>query len=204
MDELGKLFGSQARVRLLRLFLFNEGAVYDKDHITSHMRISPATAQKELASLLRAGVVKRKQFYKDVVSRRTGKPEKRKTVGWTLVDSYAYREPLTRFLTETLTIKKEELVRRIRQVGRIRFVLVSGIFTQTEESVLDLMIVGDKIDEKTLMEVLDSFEAELGRELRFTALTTADYLFRIGVRDRLMRDVLDYEHEVLLDRISTE
>jgi hypothetical protein len=45
-------------------------------------------------------------------------------------------------------------------------------------------------------------ESEIGKELRFSSLNTEDFKYRHGVCDRLIRDVLDYQHEVVVDRIG--
>ena len=55
-----------------------------------------------------------------------------------------------------------------------------------------------RIDEASVRKL----EAELGRELRFAAFTTEDFKYRVGVYDRLVRDVLDFPNRILLDKIG--
>ena len=49
---------------------------------------------------------------------------------------------------------------------------------------------------------MHALEAELGREIRYAFFTTPDFRYRLGVYDRLLRDVFDYPHRVLLDKIG--
>jgi len=44
-------------------------------------------------------------------------------------------------------------------------------------------------------------EANFGRELRFATFTTEDFAFRVDVKDRLLRDVFDYPHEIIVDKL---
>ena len=67
---------------------------------------------------------------------------------------------------------------------------------------MDVVVVGDRIDDRMIGIVVRSLEAELGRELRYAAFTTPDFRYRVGVYDRLLRDVFDYSHRVILDRIG--
>jgi hypothetical protein len=45
-------------------------------------------------------------------------------------------------------------------------------------------------------------EAERGKELVYAYLETQDFQYRLGMYDKLIRDILDYPHQVLLDKIS--
>ena len=45
--------------------------------------------------------------------------------------------------------------------------------------------------------------SRLGRELRYALLSSDDLLYRLTVSDRLIRDVLDYPHRIVLDKLGT-
>ena len=67
---------------------------------------------------------------------------------------------------------------------------------------MDIFIVGNNINKRSLDNAIKSIEAELGKELVYVFFETQDYQYRLGMYDKLIRDVLDYPHEVLLDKIS--
>ena len=46
------------------------------------------------------------------------------------------------------------------------------------------------------------FDAELGREIRYASFETEDFRYRLGAYDRLLRDVFDYPHSLLIDKIG--
>jgi hypothetical protein len=45
-------------------------------------------------------------------------------------------------------------------------------------------------------------EAEIGKELVFASFETADFHYRLGMYDKLIRDILDYPHQKLLDKLN--
>jgi hypothetical protein len=50
--------------------------------------------------------------------------------------------------------------------------------------------------------VIKRLEGEFGREIRYALFSTSDFRYRLGVYDRLIRDVFDYPHRLLLDKIG--
>ena len=45
-------------------------------------------------------------------------------------------------------------------------------------------------------------ETEIGKELRYAVFSTNDFKYRLTVYDRLVRDILDYPHHIVVDRIG--
>ena len=66
----------------------------------------------------------------------------------------------------------------------------------------DLLIVGDSPNEKKMLPAIKDLEAEMGKEVRYAIFTTKDFRYRLDIRDRLVRDVLDYPHKVIIDRLE--
>ena len=51
MEILGKLFGSTAIVKILRLFLFNPDTPFESKEIMRRTKVNPDTARMEIAML---------------------------------------------------------------------------------------------------------------------------------------------------------
>lgn len=188
MDPLSKLFGSSARVKLLRLFLFNDDQWYSVHDAAFRAKVSKPAAKKEILTLI-AGRVLRK------------KPGKGGSL-FTVNQKFAHYESLKIFLRTASGVTDANISSTLRKAGALRLVALSGIFTGVPESKVDLLVVGDRLDERALSTIVRSLEAELGRELRYASFTTEDFRYRIGVYDRLVRDVFDYSHRTILDKIG--
>jgi hypothetical protein len=188
MDPLSRLFGSYVRLKLLRLFLFNDDLSFTLPDAAFRAKASKDSVRKELNVLVASGVVRKK----------TGKGPTQ----YCASRKFPYYDALQAFIRSTTSLNDADMVGTIRRAGNVRLVVLSGLFTGAIETKADLLIVGDKLDDRALDTAVRSLEAELGRELRFASFTSEDFRYRRGVYDRLLRDIFDFPHRILLDRIG--
>lgn len=188
MDSLAKLFGSSARVKLLRLFLFNDDLTFLATEAAFRARLTKEVARKELTQLVNAGILRKK----------TGKSP----VGYSADKRYSHYDALRVFLRTTTDVSDSAIVTSFKKAGTVRLVVLSGLFTGALESKLDVLIVGDRMEERPLATAIHALEAELGRELRYACFTSEQFKYRLGVYDRLLRDVFDYPNRVIVDKIG--
>lgn len=201
MEALEKLFGSSARVKTLKFFLFNTGELFEKDSIASRTKISSSILQKELNLLEKIGLIKKKNF-SITKETRGGKIQKIKTKGYETVIEHKLFTSLQNLLVKNSPMSSNALVQRLSRHGKLKLVIGAGVFIQDTDSRVDLLIVGDEIKESTLKNTIAVLESEIGKQLRYTVLTVQDFKYRLGVYDRLVRDILDYPHQIFLDRIG--
>lgn len=210
MKILGKIFGGEPKVRMMRLFLFNEGRVYDLEEIIKRAHVSKHEAKKELRNLESIGLISKKGFFKStskIVKRKRGTGTKvilikKKARGWTLDRHFLYLSELQSLLINTIFLKENEIIKRFKVVGKVKLIIIAGVFIQNLDSRLDILIVGDKINKKKVNAVARRMEAEIGRELEYSSFDTQDFKYRMSIYDKLVRDVLDYPHKVLLDKMG--
>ncbi len=201
MEALEKLFGSSARVKTLKFFLFNTGEIFEKNTISSRTKVSSSNLQKELNLLEKIGLIKKKNFFITKES-RGGKLQKIKTKGYETVIEHKLFASLQNLLVKNSPMSSNALVQRLSRHGKLKLVIGAGVFIQDTDSRIDLLIVGDEIKENTLKNTIEVLESEIGKQLRYTVLTVQDFKYRLGVYDRLVRDILDYPHQIFLDKIG--
>lgn len=205
METLEKLFGSSIKVKLMRLFIFNPGEAYtleDTAHRTRGMRDS---VRFEVALLEKIGLVKRVNFKKEIEFRnRQGQKElKRKKVGGFILDKkFRYLSALQNLLLDTSPAVSNQLLKRLKKSGRIKLVVVAGVFVQDYDNRIDLLIVGERLSRSSIDQTMRTVESEIGRELQYAILETTDFKYRLGVCDKLIRDIFDYQHRILLDNLG--
>lgn len=188
MDPLARLFGSAARLKLLRLFLFNDDQSFTAVEAAQRTKSPKDAARREVNALVTAGVLRKKGGKGASAFMANHK--------W---DHYA---ALCQFLRTSTSMGDSDILNTLKRAGTLRLVVLSGLFSDVVESKIDLLVVGDKLDEKALDTAVHKLEAELGRELRFAAFPTEEFRYRVSVYDRLMRDVLDFPHRVIFDKIG--
>lgn len=187
MDELAKLFGSTARLKMLRLFLFNSGDSFSAEEAEQRAKVGKDDARKELAVLVAAGVIRKSAG---------------KVARYSANDKFEYLAALESFIRATTAVRPAEMLAKLKKAGTLKLVVLSGLFTGATEARADLLVVGDQLDERALKSAAAALEAELGREIRYANFTSAEFRYRRGVYDRLLRDIFDYPHRVLVDRIG--
>jgi len=204
MEILEKLFGSAARVKMLRLFVLNPGEVFDFDQVINRAKVDASEARREIHMMERIGLLRKKSFFKDVEVGKGKKMhvERHRVAGWTLDEFFSYREPLEHMLVHINPNRNTELLTKLQKVGKLKLVIISGLFIQNWDSRIDLLIVGDLLKKGTLENVIKTIESEIGKEIRYTAFETADFQYRLGIYDKLIRDILDFPHEKILDKIG--
>lgn len=188
MEMLAKLFGSSARLKALRLFVFNQDTAFTIAEVAQRAKLSKAAARREVAELLSSGLLRKKGG--QTAARYQANPR------------FEHLAALDTFIRETTSVRPQNILARLKRVGTLRLVALSGFFTGILEPKIDLLVVGDNIEERSLVLAVRSLEAELGREIRYASFATQDFRYRLGVYDRLLRDVFDYPHRLLIDKIG--
>lgn len=199
-DPLSILFGSTARVKLLRFFLFNPSREFTFDDISRRARLPRRTARTELNALEKAGVTVRRSMSVAI----DGKTKKMKVLGYTLNKDFGELAALQTFLFETAPIDGKNLLGHLRKAGTLDFVAIAGVFVREFEQQLDVLIAMKKPSQAKIETAIRALEAEIGMEIRFALMTSENLLYRLGMNDKLTRDLFDYKHIVLVDRIGVK
>jgi hypothetical protein len=208
METLGKLFGSDARVKIMRLFILNPDSMFDGEDIISRSKVSKKNLTREMRILESAGFVKRKSFFKETLRPAQGrqtklkdkiKRTKKRVSGWQVNYSFAHLKALRALLVENSSFEHKDILSRFKPLGKLKLLLVAGVFIKNPDSRVDVLIVGDALKKSAIENVLRALESEIGKELVYTMFTTNDFMYRLNMQDKLVRDILDYPHEKILD-----
>lgn len=207
MDVLSELFGSQTLVKIIRLFYLNHEEVFDAREIARRVRSPLDSVRRELRILERVSFIK--SVTKSVGWSKSSKKSKKIVIrGWTANNSFAYLRPLKNLVLNAAPVDRDDLIGRLKKCGRLSLVVLSGIFVS--ESVADengdlkadMLIVGDGMKKSVLDRVIHSVEARLGKELNYSMLSSKEFLYRLRMRDKFIRDILDYPHEKILNKLD--
>src|SRR3989344_1519811 len=204
MEILGKLFGSENKVKIMRLFLFNPETPFSAEMVAERIKTGLFPARQELATLRQMKLIRPKSFVARIVKGRKSKERivRRKVSGFVLNASFPYLPEMQRLLLDTSLLKGDEIVRKLSQAGRLKLVIISGLFIQDNESRLDILVVGDHLKRSAVEHRIKGMESEIGKELRYAAFETSEFNYRLGLYDKLVRDVLDYPHTIVFDRLG--
>lgn len=207
--SVGHIFGTEGKVKMMRLFIFNPNQSFDTDAVTNRTKESPRRVRHELSVLLKAGLIKKRggaQAGKKTKKKRgQAKPQVSRKSSYTLNGDYPYLSALADFLVDAVPLTEKEIAKRLMRAGTsVKLILLAGVFTHDTESRVDLLIVGDHLKKGSLVSVISQIEAELGKEIRYAAFETADFRYRLTMYDKLIRDILDFPHVKILNKLGLE
>jgi len=203
MDILGKLFSSTALVKIMRLFLLNPDTPFENNDIMEKSKVTRSSLRTEMSILQSIKFVKKKTFYKEIPKKtKNGKPKKKKVSGWCLNHGFEYLAPLKVLLVNTASVDHKDIVNKFKNTGKIKLIVLSGIFIKESTGHVDMLVVGDNIKKNALERVLRSIESEIGKELVYAAIDTKEFNYRLNMYDKFIRDIFDYPHTKVIDKIG--
>ena len=173
----------------------NQEQAFEINDVVSRSRVIKGNVRREINALLAMGFIKPKTIIKEGY-----RGAKKRVPGWQLNGLFPYLNSIRDLLIDPKLILQEDLLSRFRPIGKIKFMLVAGVFIgDARDSRVDLLIVGDKLKKNILQQVIKSLEAEIGKELDYVVFDSGEFKYRLDMYDKLVCDVLDYPHEKLVD-----
>lgn len=194
MEALDNLLGGAGRVRVMKLFLFNPEYIFATVEVAKRSKVPSSRVRKELNLLKKIGLIKQKNtIYNN-----------RKVKGWYLNENFQLLNPLKLLLTSDRSFTSGGLSKRFRDSGRIKLIITSGAFIGHDDSRVDLLVVGDYLKPAKIDSVVKKIEADIGRELQYAICDTSNFIYRLNAYDKFVRDILDYPHEKVIDKIGLD
>ncbi|MFA6528853.1 MAG: hypothetical protein WCT46_04945 [Candidatus Gracilibacteria bacterium] len=181
---LKELLTSQTRVKLLTNFLLNPDREFFIRQLTRELDEQINSIRRELDNLKKLGLLKahmknRKKYY------------------YVNKNFIVYNELRSIIIKSVNT--KENIIKKIAKLGKVEFLLLSGIFVD-KDSPVDMLIVGD-IEREKLQDFLDSLESK--RPIKYSILTKDDFLYRIKCNDKFTKELIkDTENIIGVNKVD--
>ncbi len=209
MENLAEsLFESDSKVRILRLFMQNPDAVFPLPDIVRKTRLKTAGIRPVLSKLVRLGAVKKKTgFIRPEPKLSAGKgnrtqPRARRAIVYGANRAFLLFSELRDLIVNSSVAARKPLAAKIQKLGTVRLAILSGIFIRNDASRTDLLLVGDRIAPQRVEKFLAALESELGKQVRYTLMDTKEFRYRMDMYDRFLRDILEFPHEKLINRLG--
>lgn len=197
---LSKLLGSGDKLKIIRLFLLNGEEIISPKKISLRSK-TPANSVRKVTNLLSSiGFIKKAKRKEEILN--NGKVKKRIVAGWMLDTSFPLLIPLKELVLDTTPLSRVDFIKKLKNAGAMKLVVLSGIFIKEENSRIDVLVVGNKIKKRVLEKILKGVEAEVGKELSYAVFDTEDFVYRLNMCDKFIRDILDYPHQKILNTIN--
>ncbi len=104
-------------------------------------------------------------------------------------------------LTKNQKGYEDELFVAIQKLGEVKAAVLSGAFTGQPQLPVDLLLVG-KISLPKLDVFLKQCKAMMGFDVNYTIMSPEEYKIRSDTFDRFIKDISDYPHIVIVDKVN--
>ena len=152
----------------------------------------------EIRDLMRLGLVKASKKENHIIYRTN--------------TSFPLINEITEMMLSVVPRSTDKILEKLNSLSKLKTVLLSGFFTSpigknktefssSSASSIDLLLVFEKVP-ANVENIISDLEFNIGKELSYCALDQNDFKYRHSIGDKLIRDVLDFEHIIALDRLS--
>lgn len=190
---LEHLFGSKTRLKLLQLFLANPGKSFYVRELARLIGVQLNAVRREIMNLERVGLIskaapKAKEF------------ESMERCKYYELDTSSMLYPeFKELLNKVQIIEEREFVNELKKrAGKIKFLMLTGYFTEDKKAESDLLIVGS-LKGAIVAKIVREFEKSIGRELRYTMMSESEFSDRREVGDRFLYSLLEAKNIVAID-----
>lgn len=211
---LEKLFGSKARVKILKNFLLNPDKKFYIRQLARDLKLQVNSVRRELSNLEDFGLLssddnnntnpdilsntpESKKNSKDKDVKDSGLKEKK--YYWVNKNFILFSE-VKSLIVKSQILAGESFIKNLKLICDPKFILLSGIFVNNENSPTDVLIVAN-IENDKLINIISDLEQELSREVNFTVMDEAEFKYRQEVADVFLHSVLNARRIILLDKI---
>lgn len=218
---LGKLFGSKARVKILKLFLSHPNEKFYIRQIARDLKLQLNSVRRELENLEVFGLLisnpseKETEELTSVEAYLKGEDTTRKKTKKAKLDSVSktdkkYFKVNTNFVLyneiKELIIKAQilyerDFIEKLKKAGVPKLLIFTGYFVNDDTTKVDILIVG-RLNKVKLLRFIKELEKELGREVNFTFLNTNEFKYRRDITDVFLYDILERKKLVVIDELG--
>jgi len=189
-EILENLFRSKSEVKLLRLFLNNSDKEYLFNEIVSNSKVKTSLVRKEVNNFLKIKfLVQRKKIGK---------------VYYSVNKNFVFYNELKRLIFKASPASFDKISGQVMKLGQIRFVLISGVFLNSDKGKIDILIVGENINRGKLRTFLSNIEAEVGKGVNYVCMSTDELRYRKNMFDKFIINIFESPHKILIDRMKKD
>jgi len=190
---LARIFGSNARVKILKTFLGKPEQKYYTRQLSRDLELQVNSVRRELENLQNIGLIKEEdnkntatsdnENKNDKSAKKDGKTPLKNDKKYFVVDRdfLLFRELKSLFAKANL-LSCQDFLKTIDDIGNIKNLWLSGIFTGETQAPVDLLLVG-KVNKTQLLQKIKVLEEDLGKEINFTLMDESEYEYRTEIND---------------------
>lgn len=224
---LGKLFGSNTRVKILKIFLLHPEQKYYIRQLARDLKLQVNSVRRELENLEKFGLLisnisidnnnpdaedleAKKDLEKllkgEIVNTAKKKVDSVTASGqekkyYQADKNFILFEEIRALVVKAQVLYEKDFIKKLRKIGKPKLFILGGIFINNPDSLTDMLIVG-RINKNRLVRMIKELEKELGKEINFTLMDTKEFKYRRDITDIFLYDILEGKKIVVIDEVK--
>jgi hypothetical protein len=96
---------------------------------------------------------------------------------------------------------EKDFVRKLQGMGKIKLLVLTGIFVNNPNSLIDILLVGN-VNKIKLVKLIKELEIVLGKEINFTVFNPLEFKYRRDMTDVFLYGVLEGRKLIIINEVG--
>lgn len=188
---LSQLFGSEARVKILNIFLTKPDNTYYLRQLARDLDLQLNSVRRELVNLEQLGVII------PLVAEVKSKEKKYYAVNR---DFLLFNEIKSLFIKAQL-LSTKDFIENVQKICTPKLFILTGFFTGNNEAKTDLLIVG-RINREKLLKLIKELEESIDKEINYTIMDEREFTYRKEIFDVFLNKIITGKNLTVCDNIT--
>jgi len=225
---LSHLLGSQARVKILKLFLLNTEEKYYIRQIARNLELQVNSVRRELENLEKFGLLlaepptytvdeyllnnninsksgeENRMEKSELMEKKEDKKEssKQEKKYYHLNKNFVLYNEIKALITKSQILAGKNFIKTLQKISQPKYLALTGVFVN-ESFPIDIFIVG-RVNRKKLEKTISDLEKEIGKEINYSIMDQKEYQYRQEITDIFVYDVMQAKKITLINDLSAD
>jgi len=197
---LEKLFGSKARVKILKLFLIHPAGKYYIRQLSRDLKLQLNSVRRELENLENFGILT-SDAKADTPDDKTGSAAGQEKKYYRANPNFVLFDEIKALIVKAQILYEKDFVRKLQAIGKIKLLVLTGVFVNNQNSLIDILLAG-KVNKVKLVKLIRELEVELGKEINFTVFTPQEFKYRRDITDIFLYSILEGKKLIVINEVG--
>lgn len=221
---LGKIFGSNSRVKIMKHFLLNPEKNSYIRQLSRDLDLQLNSVRRELENLEKFGLLSSENSKGENAVDAPGdsesggvlihedKPMKKSAAAkgdipfkfekkyFRVNKDFILYDELKSLIVKAQVLYEKDFVEKIKKTGKIRLLILTGFFANNPNSQVDLLIVGH-LNKDKFTDLIAGLEGELHREINYTIMEPKEFRYRLDMTDKFLINIIESKKIMVINEI---
>lgn len=202
---LEKIFGSELKVKIIDLFLSQEELkCLSVLEISRKLGLRGSVWQKELKELsdLSLLIIKEDDLKDSQKEEKAKKLKKNTNKGlYALNKDFFLLSEIKALLAKTKILLSYKIFKEMESTCSPKLLILTGKFINKNDSLLDLLIVGN-INRRNFLKLISDLEQTMNEEINYSIMTEEEFKYRRYVMDIFLYNIINYDPLILFGNLD--